>query len=304
MLRTDKRGWLISYMPKGLNIKIADVVFSLQPRGELKGFFIDQRCLDFITPDAPDIILEVKKKPFDLQKTKSKFEASTWDYSRFKGKRIFSFFSSAKDRRPERILLLTSDKKGEIILPEDTKLKNGFLPNPFAYPLDEILLINLLQAKQGALIHSCGFTYQEKGYLFIGSSGVGKSTLARILSTNNQGLVLGDDRIVVRKKNGCFRAYGTPWCGEAGFISAGQAGLKGLLFLKQDSKNNLCRLSPAQAAARLIQCSFFPFWDKAGISSSLKICAELAGSIPAFLFSFRPHPSALDLLKEKLFCQD
>lgn len=321
MFRTAKRGWLISYMPKGLNIKIADLVFSLQPKGEIQGFSIDNRYLDFITRDAPDIILKVKKNPLALKQArnpplakgsprgeaegrrggaKQKFETSTWGYSRFKGKRIFSFFSSAQDRRPERILFLTSAKRGEIILPEGAKLKNGFLPNPFAYPLDEILLINLLQAKQGALIHSCGFTYQEKGYLFIGSSGAGKSTLARILSTNNQGLILGDDRTVVRKKNGCFRAYGTPWCGEAGFRSAGQAGLKGLLFLKQDSKNNLCRLSPAQAASRLIQCSFLPFWDKAGISSSLKICAELAVSIPAFLFSFRPHKSALDLLKEKL----
>lgn len=287
-------------MQNGLKIKIADTVFSIIPKAGLKGLFIDSRYADFITGDAPDIILEVKKKPFFSARHIKRFDALTWDYSWFKGKHIFRFSLSIKNKCPGRILILASDiKKGEIILPETAKLKNGFLQNPFDYPLDEILMISLLHRKQGLLIHSCGFAYRSKGYLFIGSSGAGKSTLARILQANNKGgFLLSDDRIIVRKKNGCFYAYGTPWHGDVNVCSPEKAPLKKIFFLKHAKENTVKKITPTEAISRLIVCSFPTFWDKKGMEFTLNFCAELAEKIPCYELGFVPDEGVLEFVKD------
>lgn len=308
-------------MSQDLNLKIADIVFTILPTGFIKGFSLDKTSIPFKTgennPPMPpffkggskggfseqkaDIVLTVKRQSLPrIRCTGCRFDASTWDYFQANERHIFNFSYSSRNKRPQRILVLEPDfKRGEIILPKVVRNKNGVLRNPFAYPLDQVLTITLLYQKQGILVHSCGFVYEKKGYIFIGSSGAGKSTLAKILEKDKGVLILSDDRIVVRKKDECFYIHGTPWHGTAGIVSPEKAPLRGLFFLKKDERNLLQRLSVLDTVSRLIKCSFPPFWDKVGIASTLKICEDIATSIPCFEFSFLPDNTALEMIKER-----
>src|SRR3989338_1475928 len=160
-------------------------------------------------------------------------------------------------------------------------------------------MISLLPLMQGLLVHSCGFKYKNKGYLFIGQSGAGKSTLSQIAGRNKGVHVLNDDRIAVRKKQGRFYVYGTPWHGTAEIVSPEKAPLSGLFFLKKDAKNSLQRLSISDAVSRLFKCLFPPFWDREGLTSTLKICEDTATAVPSFEFGFTPDDRAFETIRDK-----
>ena len=285
-------------MSEGLNLKIADIVFSILPTDGIKGFSLEKNYMPFKTDDEPDVVL----KPgidFESVPARQTFTTNTWNYCQADGRHVFNFFYSSKNNRPERRLVLNNGfKTGEIILGKTVRGRNGILRNPFSYPIDQLLMISLLPQEQGLLVHSCGFVYKNKGYLFIGSSGAGKSTLSRILQKNNI-LVLNDDRVAVRKRHGRFYTYGTPWHGTEEIVSPEIAPLKGLFFLKKDIKNRLQKISLSDAVSKLIKCSFPPFWHREGISSTLKICEDIATSTPAFEFSFTSDDRAFEMIREK-----
>ena len=289
-------------MSNELRLKIADIIFSILPTGTIKKFSVENTHGLFKTDEEPDVVLKaIRKTSPCVRPEKLEFDASTWDYFQADGRHIFNFSYSSKNKQPGRSLVLKPDfTRGEIILPELTRTENGVSRNPFSFPLDQLLTITLLHQKQGLLIHSCGFTYRNNGYLSIGSSGAGKSTLARILSKNKRIHVLNDEKIAARKRHGRFYIYGTPWHGTGGFVSPEKAPLKGLFFLKKDTKNHLQNLSVSDTVSRLIKCSFPPFWNREGMASTLKICEDIAIAIPCFEFSFTPDNSAFELIKEKM----
>jgi hypothetical protein len=77
--------------------------------------------------------------------------------------------------------------------------------DPLEYPLDELLITNYLARGRGVEVHACGVVdSREKGYLFLGPSGGGKSTMARQWQGRPGVTVLSDDRIILRQRGGDF----------------------------------------------------------------------------------------------------
>ena len=71
---------------------------------------------------------------------------------------------------------------------------------PLEYPLDELLLQGLLARGRGAEIHACGIADGSgRGLLFVGQSGAGKTTMARLWEGERGITVLSDDRIILRR---------------------------------------------------------------------------------------------------------
>ena len=99
--------------------------------------------------------------------------------------------------------------------------------NPVHYPLDQLLLMYTLAQREGALLHAAGVDIQGQGFIFPGKSGAGKSTLSRQLVVQKELEVLSDDRIVIRKIDGVFQAFGTPWPGDAGLPGPAAAAAHG-----------------------------------------------------------------------------
>jgi hypothetical protein len=170
--------------------------------------------------------------------------------------------------------------------------------DPFFGPTIELLMINYLAQGHGVIIHACGIEYDTKGMLFAGKSGVGKSTLANIGSQAAGVDVLSDDRTLVRQIDGELRMYGTPWHGEAQFGSARGVKLEKIFFLRQGQNNAIQPLSGADSVRRLLQCSFPPFWDSAGMDFSMAFFEVLATRISCHELTFRPDERILDCIRQ------
>lgn len=168
--------------------------------------------------------------------------------------------------------------------------------NPLEYPLDEVLISNLLARGRGVELHSCGVIDREgRGHLFVGVSGAGKTTTARLWADEASGIV-SDDRVIVRERDGAMWMFGTPWHGEAELSMPGGAPLSGVYLLTQAETNELRSLSAAEAVARLFRCTFPLFHDATALDFTLSFLERIASSVPVRELRFTRDRAAVDLV--------
>jgi hypothetical protein len=169
---------------------------------------------------------------------------------------------------------------------------------PFEYPLDELVMMHRLALGEGVELHALGLADEDgNGYLFLGHSGAGKSTTARLWISQPGVRLLSDDRIILRTHAGQFWMYGTPWHGDAGVCSAGRVPLSAIFLLEQAPSNQFLPLPQTQAAAELFARAFVPHYLKNGIQFTLSFLDQLTRSIPCSVFRFTPTESAVEAIR-------
>jgi hypothetical protein len=175
-------------------------------------------------------------------------------------------------------------------------LYHGRDPAFLSYPLDQILLMHILALHQGAIVHSAGIEYGGACHIFPGVSGAGKSTLSRLLAGVEGLEVLSDDRMIVRKIGDGFRAYGTPWPGDAGFAVNRSAPLKGIFFLTKAAESRIQAVTPAEALTRLLPVASIPWYEKEMVTKMLDFCDSLLNRVPAYDLRFTPDGGVAQML--------
>ena len=95
---------------------------------------------------------------------------------------------------------------------------------------------------------------QAKGYLFLGHSGTGKSTHARMwLEAFEDAWLLNDDNPILRvMENGEVRVYGSPWSGKTPCYNNAYARVGGIVKLSQAPHNKIRTLSLPEAYAYML----------------------------------------------------
>jgi len=171
---------------------------------------------------------------------------------------------------------------------------------PLEYPIDELIMTHRLARGEGVEVHAVGLVDRDgSGYLFLGHSGAGKSTTARMWMPEGGVQLLSDDRIILRKHNGEIWMYGTPWHGDAGIASPGRARVTSLFVLEQSPENKIVGLKPSQAVAELFARSFAPHYIGEGLQLTLGFLEEVAQQIPCSSFQFLPHSSAVEAIRRE-----
>ncbi len=171
---------------------------------------------------------------------------------------------------------------------------------PLAYPLDELLMVHLFSRGYAVEVHAAGVVDAKGiGQLFLGASGAGKSTTAKLWEKEPGVRLLSDDRIVLREQEGAIWMHGTPWHGEAGLASPDLAPLGNLFFLQQARENRLAPLGGATAAAQLLACAFFPFHERSGIDFTISLCQRITRRVPCHELSFVPDRSVIERLRSE-----
>ena len=114
---------------------------------------------------------------------------------------------------------------------ESTRSGGALFGNLLALNLDRFLtMYRLAEAGSGMLVHGAAADFGGQGWLFMGRSGRGKSTLSNLLHRTKTALVLSDEKAVVRKLRNTFWLCGTPWPSRAGLAKAAVARCGGWCF--------------------------------------------------------------------------
>lgn len=122
--------------------------------------------------------------------------------------------------------------------------------------LSSLLRIVFSQAvlrEEGIGIHASAVVHAGKAYLFLGKSGTGKSTHARLwLQHIPDTKLINDDNPVIRiKKDGAY-AYGTPWSGKTPCYRNVCYPIGGIARLRQAPHNRFRQLDDVEAFMTLL----------------------------------------------------
>lgn len=165
------------------------------------------------------------------------------------------------------------------------------------YTLDSLLRVLLswkLLERQGFLLHAATVIRNGKAYIFTGRSGAGKSTVATL---SPQGSVLTDEISLLRRENGVWRAYGTPFWGE--FKAAGSnssAPVAGIFRLLQASENRVIALRPMAILRTLLPNVLFFSAEAEANRQLLEILSRAATEIDGYNLSFRKNSTFWEVL--------
>lgn len=109
----------------------------------------------------------------------------------------------------------------------------------------------------GISMHSSTVMLDGKGYMFMGTSGTGKSTHSRLWMSAFPGCeLLNDDNPVVRMVDGKAVAYGTPWSGKVPCYRNESVPVGGIVRLSQAPHNHFERLEDIMAFVEIYKgCS-------------------------------------------------
>jgi len=253
---------------------------------------------DFVTDNSAEVKLRVHHGGIPGKRPEKKIfdSGSTWSLYCNGGKYVLQDCSFEPDLLPERIVVLESDFKSGDIYMRNGVFNQNLLPDPLGYPLNQVLMIMLLSRSRGMLLHACGIDDNGNGYLFLGNSTHGKSTISR-LWFENQATVLNDDRIIVREKDGELWMYGTPWHGAFKEVSPKGLPIRKVFFLGHGERNSAVPKKYAEAASMFLTRCFPPFWDKKGMEYTVGLSHRIISKIPCYELNFVPDKEIISFVR-------
>jgi hypothetical protein len=282
-----------------LSYQIGGITFGLHAEGDL--LLSPERELSAfaVEPGSADVNLQVSwadslKAP---SSTPLFHSGGLWSlFAETSGYR-FSFLSPLLGMTPYKEAWLDSEFRSGRVLLSRRFFDTDRPVYPLEYPLDELLMIHRLSQGEGVEVHAVGISDENgRGHLFLGHSGAGKSTTARLWLDRPGVRILSDDRIILRARDGQIWMYGTPWHGDAGIASPDSALLTGIYLLEHGNSNEQFLLPPGRAAAELFTRSFVTHHSGEGIRFTLEFLDRVARAVPCSIFKFVPDESAVEAI--------
>ena len=281
-----------------LHVRTGDPDLPLAPDSAAAGFLVDAAA-------TPAIDVDIAVSMTDLTVGRQHDDAlecifdsgGSWRLHRHEHGLLFRVFSSDLPDAPYKTALLDHDLSHGHVRLHQPFFAGAHTINPLEYPLDELLVITLLGRGGGVEIHGCGVIDGSSGWLFVGSSGAGKSTMARLWLAARDTVILSDDRIVLRADDDGVWMYGTPWHGDAPLASPRRARLDGIFFLRQHDRHALGPVTRADAVTRLFAASFPAFHDASALDFTLGFLDRISQTVRCAELSFTPAPNVIDFVR-------
>lgn len=255
-----------------------------------KPFLVNIKELDGLKPiKTPEISLKFKKiLESNFTQNKITFELAFRDFVKNLYPCIVNLEGLFEDGK-YRIII----NKGHILIfnTKSSSLDIYYRKNksPSLINFLRLLLKVILDSKKdGIMLHASSVEYEDSGYVFIGHSGSGKSTIARMLGKEK---ILSDDITVIKRENDSYKIFPNPWWNPGEDIDISEpykpAHLKVLFFITKSKKTSLRRLSYKETIGKLIYGDrgfhqYGLFDNKSNSKNFYLFCYNLISSVPVF----------------------
>ena len=158
------------------------------------------------------------------------------------------------------------------------------------------LCIEIFENFNGFFFHSSSLMIDNEAYVFTAKSGTGKSTHTALWRKRfgDKVKMINDDKPIIRKHNGNFYIYGTPWLGKSEIGSNAKALLKAVFVLERGTENCVKRVSVGEVFGSLLEATLV-FHEKDKMIRLLNMFDEFFSSTQLFKLKCNTDISAAEV---------
>lgn len=193
--------------------------------------------------------------------------------------------------------------KGEVMI-VDSDWKNVLILPPQSIEQAEAFFVQVFHThavrRQMLQLHCATIDDDGRGILFLGPSGIGKTTQAeRWAQYRGSAIINGDIGFVQRTPAG-YTAWGTPWHGSSPYCLNASVPVKALVVLKQAPQNALRELTGFEKVREVSGSVFYPTWLEDGMELCTDTLNHLLSDLPVYRLDNRADEDAVRLLAAEI----
>lgn len=284
-------------------LSIAD--FKITIEADLNvSLFIEPGYFPFLSPaknQNPNIIIHaISGIPKDLLVSDKPIYSAIqnkqplWNISRVGEKYKFTVFNQENSQKIQQLAIVDAQFKNWNIYMEPIigkESKSGICP--LLYPMGPLIMYYLTVNHDAIMLHASGIFDGDKGRIFSGFSGTGKTTMANIWKSKGS-LLINDDRLIIRKKGSNYFIYNTPM-----FYTdePKHAPLDTIYLLSHSPENTVRKLSGVKAVSRLMAYCIQHGYARNILENHTAFLSELINHIPVHELGFVPNTTVIDFIK-------
>lgn len=152
-------------------------------------------------------------------------------------------------------------------------------------------------------LHASLIDDHGRGVIFLGPSGIGKTTQAERWMQYRGASILNGDMVFVQETQGPDKQYlgwGTPWHGSSPYCLNASVPVKALVVLKQAPQNALRELTGFEKVREVSGSVFYPTWLEDGMELCTDTLNHLLSDLPVYRLDNRADEEAVRLLAAEI----
>lgn len=149
--------------------------------------------------------------------------------------------------------------------------------------------------------HSSLVQWQNHGIMFIGPSGIGKTTQAELWQRYQNADIINGDLVFVQKKEEEFLGWGSPWHGSSPYCLNRNVHINAIIVLKQGNENKIRKLSGLEMVSEVGKNLFYPKWVDEGMEMALDILDHLLTHVPVYELTNKADEDSVLMVKQVVF---
>ena len=154
--------------------------------------------------------------------------------------------------------------------------------------------------RDGLPLHASLVEKDGFGVIFLGPSGMGKSTQAMLWEKYLGADFIIGDRPGLRKIDGNWLGFGMPWDGKDAIHRQTSVPVRALVWLEQAKENCITSMNPVHAMSVMLKQAMMPVWDDAAMDGATALMGQLAREVPMFHLCCLPNEAAARLTYETI----
>lgn len=203
--------------------------------------------------------------------------------------------------------VLTLTRHPDAVLLADDLFERVTLRSRYTEGLDDLLLLAVysrLAYYQTVFVHGALIDDPELGgIMFVGRSGVGKSTQAHIWQIFRRAEIINGDKVFLSVKPEApdeIFAYGSPWKGSSPYRVNKRVPLRAIVYLERAEENSIRRLEDPEALMTYVPSVFMPNWDVRLTEQVMETLDLMMPRVPIFRMSCGLDGSGVHMLTREL----
>ena len=166
--------------------------------------------------------------------------------------------------------------------------------DPLEYPLDGLLLYYLTVRSGDIFIHGSGVKINNRGYIFAGVSGKGKTTIAQLWDKAGA-TVIHDDRLIIRNIYNRFVMYNTPVYNNE---TQRSSPVDKIFLIDHGTANKIVPTGKSEALSLVMANCIQHLWNPSIIESLTEALDKLTSGTSIGRLFFKPDKSVISYIME------